>query len=406
MKKIFYTLVVSLVLTIQYSCKKNQQADFREFLAGNEIVYTGAVTGVKLQPGNLKMGLKWKGSTDPSITKYVIYYNNRADSQVVNVPVRSDTVRTVITGLSEYTYSFTIYSYDAQGNRSIPFEVNNAKVYGPVYESSLVNRSYDSGNPYTVNPNGSVTLNFNAPDTINVNTQITYTNRLGATVNLKLENEAASITIPDYKSGTDILYKSAYIPVRNAIDTFTVNKLEKFPQIFGYAICDKTLFRKLKLQHDMSPLEAATDIDKLWDGSVGPKEYPNIFHSNNSTAMPGTITFDLGNVYSLKQMEATGRVCCHNPVQFEIWGIADITNAATTIAPNQDGWKEEALAKGWKLLKDVNRIDDGVATMKFELDGTTERVRYIRIRVKGNANGNLNDTNLSELTFFYDVFNP
>jgi hypothetical protein len=405
MKNIHYTLLGLLTIATVYSCKKSQ-GDFREFFEGKEIIYTGAVAAVKLQPGNLRMGLKWKGSTDPSITKYIVYYNNKADSQVVNVGNRPDSVSTIITGLSEYTYSFTIYSADANGNRSVPFEVNNAKVYGPVYKSSLVNRSYNSGNPYTVNPNGSVTLHFNTPDTINTNTRITYINQLGATVNLDIKGDESDITIQDYKSGSEILYNSSYIPVRSAIDTFTVSRSEKFPQIVGYAVCDKSLFRKLRLQHDIGPLEAATDLEKLWDGSVGAKEYPNIFHSDNLSTMPGTITIDLGKQYSLKQIEETGRICCHNPVEFEVWGIADITNAATTTVPNQAGWKEESIAKGWKLLKEIVRTDNGVAPMKFNLDGSDERVRYVRIRIKRNANGNLKETNLSELTFFYDVFNP
>lgn len=405
MKKIYYTLAGFLAIAILYSCKKSQE-DFRDFLEGKEVIYTGAVTGVKLEPGNLRMGLKWKGSTDPSIKRYVVYYNNRADSQLVNVGNRPDSISTVITGLSEYTYSFTIYSYDAHGNKSVPFEVNNAKVYGPVYKSSLVNRSYNSANPYTVNPNGSVTLHFNTPDTINTNTKIVYTSQLGAMVNLNLKGDESSITIGDYKSGTEILYNSSYIPVRSAIDTFTVGRSEKFPQIVGYAVCDKSLFKKLTLQHDIGPLEARTDLDKLWDGSVGAKEYPNIFHSDDRSTMPGTITIDLGKLYSLKQLEETGRVCCHNPVEFEVWGIADLTNAATTIVPNQAGWREESIAKGWKLLKEVVRTDNGVAPMKFDLDGSSERVRYVRIRIKRNANGNLKETNMSELTFFYDVFNP
>ena len=64
----------------------------------------------------------------------------------------------------------------------------------------------------------------------------------------------------------------------------------------------------------MDPLEGDTDYDKLWDGSVGPQGYPNIFHSNGANQLPQTLTFDMGKVYnSLEQIEETGRNCCHNP---------------------------------------------------------------------------------------------
>ena len=404
MKITSYFLTALIAIAVLCSCTKNH-GNFREFFEGKEIVYTGAVTNVELLPGNLRMGLKWKRSTDPSITKYIIYYNNKLDSQVVNIDKSTDSISAIIHGLSEYTYSFTIYSYDDKGNRSIPYEVNSAKVYGPIYKSSLVNRSYNATQPYTVDPNGALTLNFNPPDTINTNTLIQYTNQQEEKIFLNLKSDENEITILDYKSGTDILYNSSYIPVSSSIDTFTVSRTEKFPPIVGYAACDKSLFSKLRLQHDIGPLDANTDLERLWDGTVGAKDYPNIFHSNNLSTMPGTITFDLGKLYNLKQIEVTGRTCCHNPVEFEVWGIDDITNAETTLVPNETDWKDQSIAKGWKLLKDIVRTDNGVAPMKFDLEDMGP-VKYVRIRIKRNANGNLRETNLSELTFFYDVFNP
>ncbi|AYL98515.1 DUF4998 domain-containing protein [Mucilaginibacter celer] len=144
MKKLIYILCCCFMLIAVYSCKKNHQTDFRNFLGDHEVVYTGSVGKVTIQPGNLEIGLKWAASSDPSITKYVIYYNNKADSSVVNISGKTDTIRAVIKNLAEYTYSFTIYSYDAKGNRSIPTEINNAKVYGPLYIGTLQNRSYNA----------------------------------------------------------------------------------------------------------------------------------------------------------------------------------------------------------------------------------------------------------------------
>jgi len=43
--------------------------------------------------------------------------------------------------------------------------------------------------------------------------------------------------------------------------------------------------------------------------------------------------------------------------------------------------------------------------MKFNLDNTTTPVRYIRIRIKHNSDGENNYTNLSEITLFYNVLN-
>lgn len=403
MKK-YYIILSCFLLIVLYSCQRDHQTDFKAFLGDKEIRYTGAVGLVTSQPGNLEVGLKWKASSDPGITKYVVYFNNKADSQVVHIDGKKDSISTVIKGLSEYTYSFTIYSFDANGNKSIPTEINNIKIYGPIYQSTLLNRGYNAANPYSVTTAGAVTLNFITPDTINVGTTIKYTSKLGETKTVILKPENSSITIPDYKPGTAITYNSSYIPERNAIDVFNALTYDTFPQVVHIEPCDKSLFKKLRLPYDFLPLEDRTDLEELWDGATSPKGYPDIFHSNGQVRLPGTLTFDLGKVYTrLTQVEEIGRNCCANPNDFEIWGIADITNAATSIPPNDPAWKAEAIQKGWKLLKEVKRTDDGSAPLKSDLDPNVPPVRYLRIRVISAANGDANTANISQITPFYEV---
>ncbi|WP_407429248.1 DUF4998 domain-containing protein [Arcticibacter sp.] len=408
MRKFKYLIFNLAALIIIHSCKKSEHDSFRDFFEGKETVYPGTVKDVVAEPGNLRVGLKWKSSSDPSITGYIVYYNNRADSQVVVVNGKEDSVRTIIEGLSEFPYSFTLYSYNRKGNRSIPREINNIKVYGPNYGSKLLNRPYNADNPYEVSSSGHVKLNFANPDTLNIintGTTIHYTNTAGEAAKVTLPAESSSITITDFKSGTEITYRSSYIPVKGALDTFTVAKTEVFPKVFGNAACDKSLFRLVSLPFDMGALPEA-GIQKLWDGSVGPQDYPNIFHSDDATSLPRTLTVDLGKVYNrLTQIEETGRVCCHNPVEFEVWGIADTTNAIPTVPSNSPVWAENARSKGWMLLKEVVRNDDGVSPRKFELESHASPVRYVRIRVKRTANGNTSNVNMSEIALFYDVFN-
>lgn len=407
MKNLIYILFGCILSVIMYSCQKDNHAtDFRNFLDGHEIVYTGAAGPAVIQPGNLRVALKWKASSDPSITKYVVYWNNRADSQIVNINTRTDSVRTVIKGLAEYTYSFTIYSYDAKGNKSIPTEVNNVKVYGPVYTSKLLNRGYDAANPYVLNEDGSLVLNFITPDTININTVIKYTNGAGAASTATLLPNVKTITLPSYKLASPIQYQSSYIPERGAIDTFTVADYDTFPRVYSFVQCDKSLFRENPLPNDVGTYEGQTSVSKLWDGTIEPQNYPNIFHSDGSQRLPHHITFDLGKVYdNLGRIEETGRYegsndRYHNPLDFQVWGIADITNAATTLSSSDPGWEAEAKSKGWVLLKECLRSDDGQAPMKFDLISNPPPVRYIRIRVMKVYSGDSNYSNMSELTFW------
>ncbi|MGN8068548.1 DUF4998 domain-containing protein [Mucilaginibacter sp. SG564] len=401
MKNLLYTLFGCILLITIYGCNKTQ-TDFKKFLGNQEIVYTGAVGAVITQPGDLRIGLKWKSSSDPSIVKYVVYWNNKADSQIVKISTKTDSVRTTITGLKEFVYTFTIYSFDAKGNKSIPFEVNNVKVYGPVYASTLLNRAYNGTRPFKNNADGSVNLIFNSPDTININTVIRYTNTSGETVSMNLSPDSNSITLPHYKQGTKIQYQSSYIPERTAIDTFAVDRFDDFPDItLLYVQCDKKLFNENSLPNDVGTYEGQTSISKLWDGSVGPQSYPNIFHSDGDHPLPHHITFDMGAIYTnLGRIEETGRNQSHNPIDFEVWGIADIKNAATTLKGNDPGWEAEMVSKGWTKLKECVRTDDGQQAMKFDLKSNPPPVRYIRIRILKTASGDPNYSNMSELTFW------
>jgi len=414
MRSFFKILILVVLLTSVISCVK-RDTEFRNFLDGKELIYPGVVKNPHYTPGDLRAELLWNPSSDPSVVKYVIYWNNKADSMTYTSSDHNpaDTLKVIVPGLNEYTYSFVVYSYDANGNKSIPLDINNVKVYGPSYQASLINRPYNVTIPYTVSDAGDVTLNFYKLDTAsesfsfahNVSTTVRYTDRAGQQVQRTFYRDSTFI-IHDFKAGSALDYRSAYVPVIGAIDTFNVNSYTTFPEIFGYAACNKALFAKVKLPYDMNPYEGDTDEDRLWDGSVGPQGFPNIFHSDGAHSLPQTLTFDMGKVYNgLTQIEETGRNCCHNPNDFEVWGIADITNAATTLQPNDPGWKAESIAKGWVLLKEVTRNDDGSVAVKVNLDNTTAAVRYIRIRVLHNADNEPNYTNMSEITMFYNVLN-
>ncbi|TFF39333.1 hypothetical protein E2R66_05770 [Mucilaginibacter psychrotolerans] len=408
MKNLLNISLFSCLLLGLLSCSKKDK-DFKNFLNNKEVTYPGVVAKIHAKSGNLRAALVWNPSPDPSITKYVVYWNNKADSLTLTSSNHntSDSLTAVIPGLNEYIYSFTIYSYDAKGNRSIPLDINNVKVYGPIYQSGLLNRTIDAANPFTVSENGNIRLNFLSRDTsvVNVGTDIKYTNRSGVEVVKQLKPDSLGITLTDYKSGAPVQFRSGYLPVKNSIDTFYVNTYGTFPTISGIAQCNKALFRENRLNGDAGTYEGQTSVSKLWDGSQGPQGYPNIFHSDGDHGMPHTITFDMGKVYKkLTSVEEIGRNCCNNPDQFEIWGIADITDAATTLSPRDGGWSAEMVSKGWTLLKDIQRTDDGINAQKYDF-GTVPPVRYIRVRIKHVTTGDGNYSNMSEMTFWNDVLN-
>ena len=213
-------------------CSKKDK-DYEKYITNGEVVYPGIVSNVSFRAGDRRVQLKWNPSPDLSITKYKIYWNNRKDSQVVNATTHNpgDSVKVLIGGLSEYVYSFTVHSLDDNGNISIPLLVNNVRIYGPVYRGGLLNRPYNAATPFVLNANGSVQLNFNTPDTINIATQIRYTNTNAQVKDTILLPGKNSMVLNDFKFGTTVQYRSSYIPVSTALDTFSTTAFSDFPAI-------------------------------------------------------------------------------------------------------------------------------------------------------------------------------
>jgi hypothetical protein len=166
-------------------------------------------------------------------------------------------------------------------------------------------------------------------------------------------------------------------------------------------MCDKSKFKGVYLPHDLVA-GFGTSLPQIWDGTMQPKGYPNIFHSDGSgnPALPGTVTIDMGQVYSgMGRVEETGRNCCHNPKEFEVWGIADTTGAISSLLPSDNGWKADMTTRGWALLGDIVRTDDGTAPYDAMLKSNPPPVRYLIVRFVSDVD-NSGYINLSQMTFW------
>jgi len=402
MKYYTRTLLIVLLLCNAFSCSR-KPTDFRAFLNGSEKTYPGAVASVAISPGNLRVKLTWHPSPDPSVARYIVYWNNYADSLIIPASKHNpgDTVGCLISNLQEYNYTFFINSYDNAGNKSITTELDNVRIYGSIYQNYLHNRPANLDTPFVLSNNQSdVTINFRRPDSINISTVIKYTDNTGTAQQTQLSPDSSSILLPNFKFGTSVLYQSSYIPVKSAIDTFRTSAYDTFPAIFKLVQCDKSLFKETHLPNDVNA-GFGTSMSQLWDGATQPKAYPDIFHSDGSVPIPSHFSFDMGATYNnLTRVQEIGRSCCHNPADFEVWGIADTTGAETTLAGNDPGWKNEAISKGWTLLKEVIRTDDGQAPFNADLIPNPPPIRYIMIRVLKTVDNDPSYFNISQITFW------
>ena len=389
-------MLVLIYIVLINSCSKTP-TDFRSFLDNSEKIYPGVISNMMVNPGNQRLLLTWQPNTDPGVTKYIVYWNNKADSVIVNAASNNsaDTVKVYINALAESSYNFLIYSFDAKGNKSIPTNIDNAKVYGQQYQTGLLNRTV-TGSGYV---NGTLSITWGTPDTVNTTTSIIYTNLLNQNKIINLKPDSNSVSISDWKLSTKIYYKSSYKPRTNAIDTFTVLNFDSLS--VKNLPADKSSWKQVTLPTDAATNLYGTALSNIWDGSPG--GYPNIYHTDD-VGLPHHFTIDLGRTYNqLSKFSEWGRtdVAKHNPTEFEVWGIADTTGAVTNLPSKDAGWNAQSLAMGWTLLTTVKRSDDGIEGIEFDLMNNPPPVRFVRIRVLKNY-GNTAASTMSEITFLYN----
>src|SRR5690606_31000960 len=122
------------------ACKKLDD-NYKQFIGDGEITYVGKADSLHLRGGDRRAELSWLLMSDPSVSSYKVYWNNRQDSLLGNLVKTDDvdTVRLIIDDLTEETHEFEVFLYDKDGNTSVLSSVVG-KVYGPLYNRTLLNR--------------------------------------------------------------------------------------------------------------------------------------------------------------------------------------------------------------------------------------------------------------------------
>ncbi|GAB3417610.1 hypothetical protein GCM10027516_11500 [Niabella aquatica] len=210
-----YLSILSFILIA--SCAKID--DYKKFVEGGEISYTGKIDSVKVYPGDGRVLIQGLFRSDPKVTSCRIYWNGLKDS--LEVPVTrtggTDTVKQFIQ-LPENLYNFQIYTYDALGNKSVPVYATG-RSYGDAYKTSLSNRLVLSA---VINANNDVTINWrNIDKTLGAfATEITYTDNSNNEQRVTTSVNTTTSLLKDCKTGAPLKYRTLYLPDTLAIDTF------------------------------------------------------------------------------------------------------------------------------------------------------------------------------------------
>ena len=195
---------------------------YKEFTGNGEIYYPGKADSLKIYPGRNRILLTWLLVSDPKITKTTVYWNNKSDSAVIPVKRSGgvDTIKKMLSPMSEGTYTFEVYTYDGNGNRSVSVS-RIANVYGANYTTTLVNRTLK--NYAMIRPTSDTAiLDFYPGSPQHIGVDIRYKNLLGDSnfIALPQKPDTVRVNLLKFKKGDSFIYRTLYKPEINAIDTF------------------------------------------------------------------------------------------------------------------------------------------------------------------------------------------
>lgn len=218
-KKAGYRLLLPaflMALTV-ISCTKWDE--YKKYTESGEIVYAGKLDSVKALSGKNRVMITGKFNADPSVTQVRIYWNNNRDSVVYSVKrgTSGDYFQEAF-AVPEGVNTFTVYTYDAKGNRSVPVSVIG-KSFGDNYRKKLSSRGLISMRYLGT---GS-TFNWEPADASAgvLSTQLQYTIAGGTTEVILPGTESTTFAaLPN--TPVQIRYRAYFRPDSTSIDTFAM----------------------------------------------------------------------------------------------------------------------------------------------------------------------------------------
>ncbi|WP_413667871.1 DUF4998 domain-containing protein [Mucilaginibacter sp. Mucisp86] len=219
--KIISYYLLMLTAFIMSACTKMDDYK-KKYEPNGPIIYPGKLDSVQVFSGRNRVLLTGLFTSDPKIVKYKVYWNSKQDSIVTPVTRTSgvDTAKLFIPNLPEGVMTFEVRTYDGEGHVSIPVTLAG-NVYGSLYQSSLINRGIAKAELQT---DGSALINWadvNADDGLQ-SMEIKYTdasNKQHDTLIVSLPS-GLSTSLPKFKAGGVISYRTSFKPNKTAIDTF------------------------------------------------------------------------------------------------------------------------------------------------------------------------------------------
>lgn len=213
-----WVIFPALLVLLMSSCSKMDE--YKKYTEGGEISYTGKIDSVKVFSGRYRVVIRGLFLADPKVTSCKIYWNNKADSIVVPVTRKNvvDSLNISVTNVKEGAQNFIIYTYDKNGNKSIPV-YKTGRAYGDRYQSSLINRGITLAQ---TSASDQTSIIWQGMDRLTgvFATEVIYTDKNNVTKTIKVPIGTDTTVIPNFKTSSSIRYRTLFLPDTVSIDTF------------------------------------------------------------------------------------------------------------------------------------------------------------------------------------------
>ena len=190
--------------------------DYKQYLEGGEIVYPAKAVSIEAHPGRKRIELQWLILSDPSVTSAIVYWNAGRSSKTVHIArtLGIDTIKVTLDNMEEGTHTFEIYTFNADGDKSVAAEIIGI-VYGNRYETSLLSESYSL--LYAQGKGGFITWSSQMGNV--AGNEVRYTTNTGKMANAFVEKGDSIFALPDFDRVSPVTFRTAFLPP-NAVDTF------------------------------------------------------------------------------------------------------------------------------------------------------------------------------------------
>lgn len=234
MKKI-YLIIIGALLCISYSCS-DMLDNVQDYLDEGETIYVGKIDSLKAFPGKNRIKIEGQMLYGVNQVKCIINWKDpitlEKDSREFPIVRQSagETVEFMLDNLEEGQYDFSLITYDAKGNESIPMEVS-AYAYGEQYQEGLINRiiraKYISAiidEDDQAKRAARIDWNISRGDGI-IGCNLEYELEDGTIKTLYVPVSTNTVYLTDYKGGGKLRFNTEYMPEETSLDIFTVDEM-------------------------------------------------------------------------------------------------------------------------------------------------------------------------------------